>query len=159
MRIIFCYSRSYNWITIRVNWLNYQTSDWITWQWVWTSFCSNIARFWNILFISWCCSRCLLQQAWRGIYNICYIFQWYWMWSLWIRNGDGEKPVWLGQPQPFLAQPKLKKNWLRQFLALSINGPVKNGPAIMPVQQNWPSQILAAGPVLGFSSTLFKINH
>jgi hypothetical protein len=45
-----------------VNWLNYHTSDWIGWQWVWTSLCSNSARFWNIFFIAdvlvdVCCSK------------------------------------------------------------------------------------------------------
>ena len=44
----------------------------------------------------------------------------------------GEKPVWLGQPQPFLAQPKLKK------IGRAIIGPAK-------VKKNFAGPIMA-GP-------------
>ena len=54
-----------------------------------------------------------------------------------------EKYVWVGQLLPFLALWKI----LKKFAVPIMAGPI-NGPAIIPVQQNWPSQNLAQ-PKLG----------
>ena len=57
---------------------------------------------------------------------------------LYDHTSVGEKPIWLGQPQPFLAQPK--------------NGPAK-------FFFNLAGPIMAAGPFLGFSPTLDHTFH